>query len=100
MHVHCAPEPRDRPVPTFGEYAPRAARTKELLSSAALKEQSGLSGPRRPHAMGLLASCCSSCSFFWPWLAASPPPSLSLRGRICSHLPLISNLKDVVFTVW
>lgn len=74
MHVHCAPEPRDRPVPTFGEYVPRATRTKELLSSAALKEQSGLSGPRRPHAMALLASCCSSCSFFWPWLAASPPP--------------------------
>ena len=27
MHVRCAPEPRDRPVPTFGEYAPRAARS-------------------------------------------------------------------------
>ena len=43
MHVRRAPEPRDGPVPTFGEYAPRAARTKELLSSAVLKEQSGLS---------------------------------------------------------
>lgn len=43
VHVRCAPEPRDGPVPTFGEYTPRAARTKELLSSAALKEQSGLS---------------------------------------------------------